>query len=613
MARKSRKKKYIRVAVPPGSSNSTGPEHAMLPEHSEFSGNEIIQAPEGMWEHGDLLEYDLVREHAVSGEHIRLKTALYARLSTEQDDDDTIRTQITLLEDYLREQEDLKLYRIYEDNGFTGTNYDRPAFQEMMNDVRSGEVECIVIKDLSRLGRNFVETGYLVEVLFPKLNVRLISINDRYDSARISDQNDLSVPIKNMVNELYAKDVSRKICASNEARRANGSFNVGKSIYGYRVYKDKEQLQLRLNPETAPVVKLIFCWFLSGMRSSEIAKNLNLLNIDTPKVYKYRHEFHKPLGKRQFWDSGKVRKLLIQEAYTGDRLLGMRRNRLFQNQHKQEWLPREEWTVYSDDHHALVTKDDMGRVLDMIRSFRESLRESKERTDRIGQNRTGLFSEIVYCKNCGFLMFHENLKYKDGRIKPEGSIYKCTGRAGIEELRGCGLKIKEGHLHALVSGQIKLLIDTVADQNALRNKIGKAANNQDWLYRIQRRIDNIKQQIALFNDKTLKLYEDLSAGLLDQTDFSDIRKHYHQETERLSEQLHEKEEELKKLKREHEKFQDLTRKLKPHMDNFRLTRELIEELIEKIDVDEAQHIEIHFKTKDVFKSFILADKEGDDA
>ena len=153
---------------------------------------------------------------------VLLRTAAYGRLSVENggdETDDTLQTQMTMLYQYIDNHPDLELEDSYSDNGYSGTSFDRPEFVRLMDDVRSGKIQCIVVKDLSRFGRDYLETGYYLETLFPHLNVRFIAITDDFDSIREEDRNSLAIPIKNMVNAMYAKDISKKICASRMAQR----------------------------------------------------------------------------------------------------------------------------------------------------------------------------------------------------------------------------------------------------------------------------------------------------------------------------------------------------------------------------------------------------------
>lgn len=214
----------------------------------------------------------------------QLETGVYARLSVEKDNEETIQTQIEMLHQYVEEHGEYHLVDTYVDNGYTGTDFDRPGFIRMMEDVRTGKIQCIIVKDLSRFGRNFIETGYYIETIFPCLNVRLISINDEFDSSREEDRNSIVMPVKNMINEMYAKDASKKKVLAFEMQSKRGDATIARSIYGYIV--DKKENQLKVNPETAPIVRAIFRWYQMGRGTGAIVKRLKMLDIMTPHAYK---------------------------------------------------------------------------------------------------------------------------------------------------------------------------------------------------------------------------------------------------------------------------------------------------------------------------------------
>ena len=539
----------------------------------------------------------------------RMATALYVRLSSEQNDNDTIDNQMEYLKEYVYEHEDLFIYEVYADNGYTGTNFERPAFQRMMDDVQAVKVQCIIVKDLSRFGRNFVETGYFIESLLPKMNIRVIAINDGYDSSSTPADNDITVPLRNMVNDMYAKDISRKICASNEARRESGNYTIEKCIYGYQI--DKENNQFIINPETAPIVKLIFHWYLSDIKCSEIAKRLNLLEIDTPNEYKYQREFNNPLDVKQYWDSGKVIKVLMQEAYAGDRFLGMRRNRLYRNQYKQERMPREDWTVYEEDHPALVSRDDMQKVLDQIREKKESYSEGVEKRDKYKQDREGLFSTLVFCKECGICMHHMNLKYPNGKVKLEGNTYECNGRLEIKKRRGCRLRINEGYLQTVVARQIRFMIRLVVDNEAMIRKVRSIADNRNPIYRIRTAISNLTQSISEIDEKVIGLYSDLSEGLIDHDTYILMKRRYHYERALLSVKIDNCKDELLQKEKTYKSLRELSESLDEYVDDFRLTKELVQMLIERIEIDRNHNIEIHFKFRDIFEDLLLDERAGE--
>ena len=192
--------------------------------------------------------------------------AAYVRLSVEGDDleknQESISTQRYMLEKYIEKQPDMRLVDVFCDNGETGTDFERPGFEQMMDEVRRRNVDCIVVKDLSRFGRNYVETGYYLEKIFPYMGIRLVSVNDGYDTLS-KDTNEMVVSLKNLVNDLYAKDISRKINSTFETMRAKGQMTSGHPPYGYLRSKE-DRHRLVVDQETAPVVRAIFQWRLEG-------------------------------------------------------------------------------------------------------------------------------------------------------------------------------------------------------------------------------------------------------------------------------------------------------------------------------------------------------------
>ena len=236
-----------------------------------------------------------------------LDTAAYIRLSVENggnETDETLVVQQMLVERFIEEHPDLRLEEVYIDNGFTGTNFERPGFMRLMEDVRSGKVQCIVVKDLSRFGRDYLETGYYLETILPKLNVRFIAITDDYDSSRKEDRENISVPIKNMVNAMYAKDMSKKILAAKEAQKRNGNITLSKVAFGYVRSEDKTRQVV--DETVGPVVRMIFQWTLLGVSKREIADRLNLLELRHPDRRK-RKIARVPLEETK-WNGGNCQK-----------------------------------------------------------------------------------------------------------------------------------------------------------------------------------------------------------------------------------------------------------------------------------------------------------------
>ena len=263
-----------------------------------------------------------VQEAVQQNEKELLRTAAYARLSVENgghETEDSLHTQILQIHNYIRENPELTLTDTYADNGFTGTRFDRPEFERMMQDVRTGKIQCIVVKDLSRFGRDYIETGSYLETIFPMLHVRFIAINDDFDNIRQSDVDSLAVPIKNMVNSLYAKDISKKISLSYQMRREKGIPTSWCTPYGYQLNQQGNKFEAT---EDAKWVKLIYQWYLAGVSTNEIARRLEFLEVARPneRLNRKLHEGDDPTYNK--WHPSTVLRILNSSAYIGELVSG---------------------------------------------------------------------------------------------------------------------------------------------------------------------------------------------------------------------------------------------------------------------------------------------------
>ena len=540
----------------------------------------------------------------------RIKTAAYVRLSVEQEDADTIQNQAEYIKEFIRGREDLELVGVYMDHGYTGTNFDRPEFSRLMMDAQSGVISCIVVKDLSRFGRNFIETGYYLETLLPKLNVRLIAINDNYDSDRDEDRASLAVPVKNMVNEMYARDQSRKVSLANDRARANGTYTIEHSVYGYVL--NKENNNYEVNSDTAPIVQLAYRWFLQGIGCGEIADRFNKMNIMTPQEYKCRYELHKDWSGKQIWNSGKVRDLFKRDVYAGDLVLGRRRQELYKNLPKDRKVPRDEWTIYKDHHEAIVPREDVENVHKMLREKVIQRREVIANNEILNQDYNRTFNKLVYCKACNRIMYQDTKSYKNGKWKSVGNSYMCKGRIGEHNRNGCFQSINDDYLRTVVTDQVRNLARQVVDTNALLQKLKKRQNDQFPIMQYQNRIARLTLREEKCLNKIGKLYEDLSSGIIDQDDYRDFRDQYQKERLDLMKQIKESRQQLDKVTSQIISFEELAEKMRHYLDNVKITREMAEALIDRIYVDKGKVAEIRFKCDDIYQGVLEMLKAGEE-
>lgn len=537
-----------------------------------------------------------------------INAGAYIRLSVETDDDTSVETQLEMISDYITKQRNMILQDTYIDNGYTGTNFDRPEFQRMMQDVQTGKIQCIVVKDLSRFGRNFLEAGYYIETLLPKLNVRLIAINDDFDSSRKRDQNAISVPIKNMVNEMYARDYSKKVSKVNEIRRKSGNYTIETSVYGYAI--DKENNVFIVNPDTAPIVQFIFRKFLAGYTSAEIAKRLNTMGVITPMEYKCDKEFKKEMTGKRLWDSGKVRMILRRETYMGDRCLGTKLTALYKN-YKDKKMPRETWTVYKDNHEPIITREAFADVQAIMDEELANRRAVIKKGHDLNPELDNLFSNMVYCGRCGRKLHLETKRYANGKVKLEGAAYVCKGRTGPENLDGCYLRMEVDSMKVIVSDQLKLMVGQMVDQEKIIKKLRKQHSNKNPIHRYKNKIQSLSFKEQKCIEKTQKLYENLANDLLDQDQYRELRTKYQTERQNLAAEIEKYQSMLRQAEDSMDKFCETTEMLRQKYSDISLNRELLEYLVEKIVVYEGQRIEICLRCRDAFKAVTDLMEGGD--
>lgn len=287
-------------------------------------------------------------------------TAIYIRLSVENNkyfsDEESIIMQQNMLENYVIQQSDLTLYGVYKDNGKSGTDFIRPGFEHMMNEVRNRKIDCIVVKDLSRFGRNYIETGYYLEKIFPYLGVRFIAVNDQYDTEK-EEGSELIISLKNLINDLYAKDISQKIHASLSIKRKNGDFLGAFPPYGY-LKSPENKHKLIIDLEAASVVREIFQWRLAGDSINQIAKRLNDRGLASPSLFHYQrgHKKKKPKGRAAIWQAQMVRLITENPVYAGHMVQGKTKRSLCEGISKTK-VSHKDWIVVRNTHEALVSQE----------------------------------------------------------------------------------------------------------------------------------------------------------------------------------------------------------------------------------------------------------------
>jgi DNA invertase Pin-like site-specific DNA recombinase len=443
--------------------------------------------------------------------------AEYLRLSREDGDkleSDSISNQRDLINEYLSKHKELRFAGEYVDDGYTGTNFERPSFKRMMEDVKSGKVNCIIVKDLSRLGRNYIETGRYLEKIFPFLGVRFISILDNYDTmGETSDADQIIMPFKNLINDSYCRDMSMKIRSQLDVKRKNGQFIGSFAVYGYK--KDPEDVNhLVIDPVPADIVKLIFRRKLEGYNSQRIADELNGMGILPPAEYKRSQGMNYDCGFRaganSKWSAVTVNRILVNEMYTGTMVQGIRKKINYRVKKSRE-MPKDEWIRVENTHAAIIPKEifeEVQRIL--LIDTRTSPNE----------NAVYALSGLVVCGDCGQNMVRRRIKQKDRYYT---YLHCSTYKAGM----GCSSHlINAEKLEKIVLESIQNQVELVMQAQAVLEQIEKIPESQNSVRVIDDQIKIQDAEIERYRDLKTKVYVDMLDEIISKGEFKDINKQF---------------------------------------------------------------------------------------
>ena len=527
-----------------------------------------------------------------------LRTAAYGRLSVENETDESLQTQMSMLYQFIDEHEDLQFEDSYSDNGYSGTNFDRPEFVRLMDDVRSGKIECIVVKDLSRFGRDYLETGYYIETLFPHLNVRFIAVTDEFDSIREEDRSSLAVPIKNMVNAMYAKDISKKICASREViKNKEDSMPMGTAPFGYDHSEDKKRFVL--DEENAPTVRAIFAWSRLGVSVKEIGKRLDLIGAMTPGQSR-----NKKVGKEikpAEWRADTVYKILSHPGYVGDVCVGRIKQALYKAEKCHRTSP-DEWTVHQNAHEPLVTREDREQIMQTMKA--NNMKKYSE-TDYHKEQREKIqdqFSGMIHCAECGRNMYYVRYLHDYKTLKKTGGQYLCPQNGGKA---ACGGRVvHEDFLKIFIMDQIHLLIKGMCDRKKMLDMVNTSQGGKNALLSAQKKMLALQVKISETEERQHKLYEDYADGILDAEDYQNIKEQYVADAQRMQDELAGLEVKRKRLEKTIDDYSKIVKHLEQYLDNREFNPELVHELVERVSISNTDGYEITFKCEDVYKRVI---------
>ena len=503
----------------------------------------------------------------------QLITALYPRLSHEDElsgESNSISNQKRILETYAKQNGFTNL-RWYTDDGYSGANFQRPGFQAMLADIEAGKVGTVIVKDMSRLGRNYLQVGMYTEMIFPQKNVRFIAINDGVDSAQ--GENDFA-PLRNIFNEWLVRDTSKKIKAVKRSKGMSGKPITSKPVYGYLMDKDENFI---IDEEAAPVVRQIYSLCLAGNGPTKIARMLTEQQIPTPGTLEYRRtgstrRYHP--GYECKWATNTVAHILENREYTGC-LVNFKTDKVsYKLKHSVE-NPPEKQVIFENHHEPVIDRETWERV--------QELRRQRKRPNRYDE--VGLFSGILFCADCGSVMYQQ--RYQTDKRRQDcyicGSYKKrtrdCTAHFIRTDLLTAGVTENLRKITSYAAKHEARFMKLLVEQNEDGDRRRNAAKKKE-LETAEKRISELS---AIFK----RLYEDSVTGRISDERFSELSADYEAEQKELKERAAGLQEELSKAQEATENAEKFMKVVRKHTSFEELTPTLLREFVEKIVIHES--------------------------
>lgn len=530
------------------------------------------------------------------------KVAIYLRLSKEDDDlscssgakseSNSISNQRKLIYDFMKLHPELELYDEYKDDGKSGSNFDRAEFQRMMKDIEAGKVNCVVVKDQSRFGRDYIDVGKYKEKIFPKLGVRFITINEGYDSLSATSSDDLAFTINSFVYDFYIRDISTKIRTNLTAKKQNGEYAGAFVAYGY-VKDSNDKSQLVVDQFAADVVRDIFRWKIEGLSPQNIAVRLNELGIPSPAEYKklsgsnYKTSFQ--TSSKAVWSHVSVRRILKNEIYLGVMIQGKRTTPNYKTK-TVVTKAESEWLRVEGTHEAIISVRDFELVQELLRDDTHC---------RAGDVTVPVYAGRIYCGDCGATAVRKTVSYAGKRYV----YYVCN--ANKHDKTVCSRhSIREDILGQVIYQTVRHQIDLLLDVDKALRQFENLSWEKHKLKQLDASIEIQEEVVRKNNTLRLGIYEDLRAGLLDRSEYESLKKE-------LAERIAEATAAIEKLNKEKREILDGVSKQQSWIEQFRqyenvteLTRPMVIHLIERINIFEDSNIEIVFRHRNQIEEIL---------
>ena len=539
------------------------------------------------------------------------KACLYLRLSDEDKrniEDNSIGNQKKICLEHLKKLPEIEVIASYIDNGASGTNFSRSGFKQMLQDLTKGEINCVVVKDLSRLGRNYLETSEYLEKFFPEAGIRFIAVNNGYDSIRkLNGKQEIVIPFSNIVNDMYAKDVSRKIRSSIETLMKSGEFLPPSGSIPYGYLRDEKNNTYIIDKETAPIVREIFKMKLQGVSDGEIIRTLNRKQIPSPGKIRYLRGMTKAEKyKDAVWVGSTLRKLLSNEVYLGHRIHGKVKRDCLGAEKKRR--PQDEWEYVYNVHPALISEEDFQKIRQIKEKGREKQAQCNKHQKRSLEERR-LLTGKIYCGDCGTLMGARKGNQRLTSKKSPRIFYQCDGYEYSGRTRCFNHYISQKDVLEKIKNALNVQFKLIAESDRVIKSIQDDKKGMLALHDKKRK--EINDELAKMKMKKERLLIDYNDGTINSEEYKYIRQKYDDEEQKLRRVLVFAEKERKNQEKQLRITEEWVKLMKQFMPQKNIDRKLIEHLIDTIYVYGNKNVEIVFLFKNEVEELTGAAREAE--
>lgn len=527
--------------------------------------------------------------------------AAYLRLSKDDEDIDgnvksesnSISSQREIVRSFIRKQDDMELFDIYVDDGYSGSNFNRPEFKRMMADIEAGDVNCVIVKDLSRFGRDYIEAGRLIQKTFPAFHVRFIALTDNFDSHTADyHTRSLVLPVKNFINDSYCRDISQKIKSNQKIKWEQGKYIGSFTVYGYR---KSEEDKNRLCPDAyaADIVRKIFAWKMEGMSASAISQRLNDLGVLSPLEYKRslgeKISAHFRTSVTAKWSPVAVKRILTNEIYTGVMVQG-RYEKINYKVKKFKEKPKEEWVRVEGTHEAIISREDFDIVQELLKVGTRA---------KAGAEHAHLFAGLLFCADCKAKMFRRVNRYKD----TSNVYFVCSTRSKSE---GCSRhSIPEDELKQVVFQTLQTYVSLFLDVCRHLEHIQMTEVNFEEVMRFDKELERLRREQDKYLDLRAGLYEDMKTGLISEADFKNFRAIYEKQYEEVQKSLENQQKMMRQLFRNGIASGVRLERFREVMKLTELDRDTLLCFISRIEVYEDKKVYVEFRGKEEFSKMLV--------